>query len=1359
MLDNTGSPPNAAPAQTDVASLLVNLRKRFSEQLGGRLNAVREQIQRLVQTGITAVDIESLHREVHGLTGAAGTFGMPKVSDTARTLENLLAPLKRAEGICDPALALMLTDALAQLEIAAAQPLKEPFLESSVPLAPVAHSDMAVHWLETGSALSSELRNELAEARFRVQGFNQLSALQNAFDTAAPPAALVLDLTTPEAVAPALELVRGLGMGRPPVLAALPNDDLATRLIASRAGVHRSLSRPLDARRIVGVLETLTGRLPPVPYRVLLVDDDPLLLEAQSGVLRQAGMEVRSLSDPLQTLAELETFSPDVLLLDVYMPHASGPELAAALRERDAHVHLPILFLSAETDLTQQLLALNLGGDDFLVKPVQPSHLVAAVSARARRARQAEALRKRLQTTLYEREREHLALNHHAIVSIADHFGHITYANDMFCELSGYSRSELLGKHHHLLISKVHEKGFVGALLRTLKSGKVWHGEVCCQRKDGSPYWVEATVTPFLDEAGAVYQYVTIQTDISHIKATEAALRTQRDMQRVISMAAARLMAASVTQTPKAIDAALKDSGTQLGADRAYLFRFSKDGTTMTNTHDWYAEGVAPMANPGENMPIETTPWMREQFLRHGQVVIQDVDTLPPEAAMDQQELRFKGLKSMVVFPLFNNNQFLGFIAYSVLQASKRSEPRIWTSGEVGLLKMLSDVIASALARHITERKLRKSESRLNFLVSSSPVAIYTREAVEPFVLSFVSPNVQQLVGLDASFFAADTHQGLDLVHPDDQKRFAENLPKVLELGADLYEYRLRRADGTYCWVQDQRRLVHDSNGTPMEIVGCWMDITERKQFETELSAFNQELERRVDEQTRAVVESERFARATLDALSARVVILNGEGLVLAANRAWEILGLKDLVREGSSYVDVCDKACGLSAEAGRPLADGIRAVIRGELKEFLHEYICRREETPRWFLCRVERFPGEGEVRAVVSHENITEMKLAERQQLRSQRLESLGTLAGGVAHDLNNALAPVLMGMNILKEQYPEESKLFEMIESSAQRGTHMVRQLLTFAKGADGERVTVLPHQMVQEMERLMRGSFPKSIELRVQSQEKLPSVVGDPTQLHQVLLNLCVNARDAMPGGGILSVLLRKVEMDATSARSIPDAAPGQYLMLRVSDTGTGIPPEILDRIFDPFFTTKSSDKGTGLGLSTVLGIVKGHGGFLQVQSEPGAGTAFTVYLPAAMADKPPRGDTTDVGLAIDDQGHGETILFVDDESAVREVGKTVLERLQYRALVATDGADGLVLAADNKNNLSVVITDLHMPHMDGLAFVRALRRTLPEVPVVLASGRVDESVWTELQSLGVDHRLDKPFTQEQLARTLGEVLGQ
>ena len=401
-------------------------------------------------------------------------------------------------------------------------------------------------------------------------------------------------------------------------------------------------------------------------------------------------------------------------------------------------------------------------------------------------------------------------------------------------------------------------------------------------------------------------------------------------------------------------------------------------------------------------------------------------------------------------------------------------------------------------------------------------------------------------------------------------------------------------------------------------------------------------------------------------------------------------------------------------------------------------QYITPKDERPRF----------------IAIARDITERQKHEHLALRSQRLESIGTLAGGVAHDLNNALAPILMGVELLKMQYPKESQIVDMFETSAKRGADMVRQLLTFAKGAEGERVLIQPRHLVKELENLIKGSFPKNIRLVVKCDPKLPTVLGDATQVHQILLNLCVNARDAMPHGGTLTLEVGCMAVDATYASSIPDAKPGKYLVLRVRDTGTGIPPEILDRIFDPFFTTKGPDKGTGLGLSTVMGTVKGHSGFLQVYSQLGQGSTFAAYLPAASESS----DTEHLTkAAVEFRGQGETILLVDDEATVREVARAVLRHLNFKPLTATDGADGLIQAAQHRTEIHAIITDLHMPHLDGLAFARAVRRLLPDIPIMVASGRMEDALAEEFKTLGVTSRLDKPFTKVQLAEALKNLL--
>jgi PAS domain S-box-containing protein len=442
----------------------------------------------------------------------------------------------------------------------------------------------------------------------------------------------------------------------------------------------------------------------------------------------------------------------------------------------------------------------------------------------------------------------------------------------------------------------------------------------------------------------------------------------------------------------------------------------------------------------------------------------------------------------------------------------------------------------------------------------------------------------------------------------------------------------------------------------------------------------------------------------------------------------------------------------------GRPSSEKSQEVITQALAgvtpvfEWMH---CNAQGVGILCEVRLLRLEIGGRVFIRGSITDIAERKRTEAQLLRTQRLEVIGTMAGGIAHDLNNSLAPIMMSIGLLRSEYPDESKILNIMEGSAQRAADMVRQLLSFAKGAESQRVLIQPFNLVEEMGKMMRGFFPRNIRLVVNCVPKLLPVMGDSTQLHQVLLNLCVNARDAMPLGGTLTLEAEPKEVDAALASGIPDGKPGKYLLLRVRDTGTGIPQEIIDRIFDPFFSTKGPDKGTGLGLSTVMGIVKGHGGFLQVCSQPGQGSVFTVYLPTDHAGH----DTEHLKKrAMEFHGQGETILFVDDEVGVREMASAVLRHLNFKPLTATDGTDGLIQVVERRLEIRAIITDFHMPHMDGLSFIRSVGRILPDIPIMVVSGHIEDMVAEELKTLGVTNLLNKPFTEEQLAEALKNLLG-
>ena len=390
---------------------------------------------------------------------------------------------------------------------------------------------------------------------------------------------------------------------------------------------------------------------------------------------------------------------------------------------------------------------------------------------------------------------------------------------------------------------------------------------------------------------------------------------------------------------------------------------------------------------------------------------------------------------------------------------------------------------------------------------------------------------------------------------------------------------------------------------------------------------------------------------------------------------------------------------------------------------------------------------------------EDITERKNAEQATLRRQRMESLGTLASGVAHDLNNAFAPISLGAHLLRKKYPKEDRIIAGMQASAQHGANMIRQLLTFAKGIEGERTALNTLRLFSNLATLIESTFPRNITMRVTCPADIPPVFGDETQLHQVLLNLCVNARDAMPDGGILELDASTRQVDQTYASTIPEAKPGPYVVWQVADCGEGIPPAILDRIFDPFFSTKSPDKGTGLGLSTVAGIVRSHGGFVRVASAPGTRTIFSVFLPIALELSPAApAPAPAVAAAAPLDGQGSTILVVDDEQSVREITTAVLRALNFRVITANDGTDALIRVVENRAALRGVVSDLNMPHMDGLKLVRTLKHMLPGIPVLVASGRVDEKQAHELAALGVVSVLQKPFDEVAFTAAIRQLMG-
>lgn len=406
-----------------------------------------------------------------------------------------------------------------------------------------------------------------------------------------------------------------------------------------------------------------------------------------------------------------------------------------------------------------------------------------------------------------------------------------------------------------------------------------------------------------------------------------------------------------------------------------------------------------------------------------------------------------------------------------------------------------------------------------------------------------------------------------------------------------------------------------------------------------------------------------------------------------------------------------------------------------------------------RWTLLR----DAEGRPTSILMiHTDITERRKLEQQFLRAQRMESIGTLAGGLAHDLNNVLTPVLLSVDILTDTItdPDALGLLSTIHESARRAADIVRQVLSFARGMDGRRLAVEVGDLLAGIERIVHETFPKNIAVRTELTGDVPAVAGDPTQLHQVLLNLCLNARDAMPEGGELTL---SASVTVAPAQPTPDSATGhqaRYVRIAVSDTGTGIPPELRHKIFEPFFTTKEVGKGTGLGLSTSLAIVTSHHGFITCHSARGLGTTIDVCLPAACDGK--------LEVLPDDsgalpRGAGETVLVIDDEPLILTASKRILESAGFRVLVASNGLEGVDAFKRHEGHVDAVLTDMMMPVMDGPAAIRALTALDPGLPIVAASGVAVNDYVAQAAALGVKNFLAKPYSPRTLVRTVRAVI--
>jgi PAS domain S-box-containing protein len=633
----------------------------------------------------------------------------------------------------------------------------------------------------------------------------------------------------------------------------------------------------------------------------------------------------------------------------------------------------------------------------------------------------------------------------------------------------------------------------------------------------------------------------------------------------------------------------------------------------------------------------------------------------------------------------------------------------------------LSRVEETARRRRV-EEALRQNQERFRQIAENVADMIAVLDLTGRRVYN--NPAYRDILGDPEALRGTDSFEE---VHPDDRERVRAAFAETIRTGVgQRLEYRFLLRDGSIRYIESQGSVIRHADGHVANVLVVSRDVTARRAAELQLREQASLLDKAAD----AIIALDRDHRISYWNASAERIY----GWTAADVRGRDLREL------------------GLEADPATYAAAHAQVLAKGE---WHGQFRLRAREGSRvevastWTLV----LDAAGQPHSILRIDtDITEAKLLETQLLRAQRAESMGTLTGGIAHDLNNVLAPILMGAGLLRTMSlaKEATRIVDTIEASAEHGAALVRQLLGYARGTEGERVAVPPKRLLEDLAGLLRQTMPANVTVQLDLLGEPRPVLADATQLKQLLLNLCINARDAMPAGGTITLSAEEEMIDEDRARTMAESSTGPHLHLRIADTGCGIPPEIVDRIFDPFFTTKAAGKGTGLGLSMVRGIVKGHRGFLHLESSVGAGTTFHIYLPTLEAPAS-RGVS-----AAPFRGKGETLLVIDDDADVRAMLKPFLEQHRYEVLAALDSATGIAELRRRVGDLTAVIIGLGRTGMSAATAIAEVRAIAPHLPVVVCANAAGDRP-AVLNGNPIYASIGKPLDPSQLLVTLRKAL--